>query len=82
MRAERIQIALKEGPPAKQHFNGVSLVGGWWPTIECWISSFVIFGGSGPELLRKPIFCNFPGGGSGTPVPPLDPHVCTVLYKK
>ena len=36
----------------------------------------MIFRGSGPVLLRNPIFCNFPGGGeSGPPVPPLDPRM-------
>ena len=35
-----------------------------------------IFRGSGPELLRNPIFlCFFRGGGPGPPVPPLDPHL-------
>ena len=29
------------------------------PTVmmECWFGSFVIFMGSGPVLLRQPIFC-------------------------
>ena len=31
------------GPPAKGHLNGVSLVGRWWPTVERWLGSFVIF---------------------------------------
>ena len=36
------------------------------PNIECWLCDLR---GSGPVLLRNPIFCNFPGGGSGSPVP-------------
>ena len=58
-----IQIALKAGHQ-------------WWPKIECWLSSFVIFSGSGPVLLRNPILLYFSGGGwSGPPVPPLDPRM-------
>ena len=66
------------GPPAKRHLNGVSLAGRWWPNIECWIGSLVILRGSGPVLLRIPIFLYFPGG-SGPPVPALSgsAHVIT-----
>ena len=48
IRGKRIQIALKAGPigpPAKRHFNGVSLAGHWLPYIECCLGSFVIFQG-------------------------------------
>ena len=31
------------GATAKRHLNGVSLAGRWWPNIECWLGSFVIF---------------------------------------
>ena len=27
------------------------------------------------------ITCDFPGGGSGPPVPPLDPHLCLALRR-
>ena len=53
------------GPPAKRHLNGVSLAGPWFPNIECWFCSFVIFSGSGPVLL----FVIFQRG-SGPPAPP------------
>ena len=46
--------------------------------IECLLGSFVIFRGSGPALLRKPIFFVLSGGGGGglDPLsPPLDPHM-------
>ena len=33
------------GPTAERHLNGVSLAGRWWPNIECWLRSFVIFQG-------------------------------------
>ena len=50
IRGKRIQIALKAGhqrPPAKRHFNGVSLAGRRWPNIECWLGSFfLLFRGS------------------------------------
>ena len=72
MRGERIQIALKAGnyrPTSempKWRFAG----GPMMPNIECWLSSLVNFRGSGPLLLRNPIFCNISGG-----VPPLDPRM-------
>ena len=64
------------GPSAKRHINGVSLACRWWPNIECWLCSFVIFRGSRPVLLRNPKFLRFFRGGVGTPcLPPLDPHM-------
>ena len=62
------------GPPAKPHLNGISLVSRWWPNIECWLGSFVIFQGIGTSFAKKPyIFVIFQGGGGGvwTPCPPL-----------
>ena len=58
------------GLPAKRHLNGVSLACRWWPNIKCWLGSFKIFRGSGPVLLRNPIyFLIFQGGPD--PCPPL-----------
>ena len=58
-----IQIPLKadhHGPTSETPLNGVTLACGWWPNIEYWLGSFVIFRGSGPVLLRNPIFfCDF-----------------------
>ena len=50
MRGVRIQITTISGPssfcpPAKHHLNGVSLACWWWPKIECWLGSFIIFQG-------------------------------------
>ena len=60
------------GPPTKRHLNGVSLACRSWPVIECWLGSFMIFRGSGPVLLRNPIFVvSF--RGVQTPCPPLPP---------
>ena len=43
-----------------------------WPTIECWLGSFVIFRGSGSILLGNPICLRFfRGGGVQTPCPPM-----------
>ena len=60
------------GPAAKRHLNGVSLVGRWWPKIQCWFGSFVIFQGTRASIAKNPIFCEFSGegGGSGAPVLP------------
>ena len=44
------------GPPAKRHLNGVSLACRFWPKIESWLGSFTILRGSGPVLLKNPIF--------------------------
>ena len=38
--------------PLKWRFAGVSI----WPTIECWLGSFVISRESGSILLGNPIF--------------------------
>ena len=78
MRGGRIQIPLIAiiGPPAKGHLNGVSLACWWWPNIECWLSSFVIFLGIWTRIAKKPdIFVIFQGGGVRTPGPPFaSPH--------
>ena len=74
------------GPPAKRHWNGVSLAYRWWPNIECWLGSFVIFRGSGPVLLRNPIVLWFFSGGNGGrnplfPTPSLDPRMNEVILR-
>ena len=43
------------GPSAKRLLNGI-LLACQWPTIECWLGSFVIFRGYGSILLGNPIF--------------------------
>ena len=52
------------GPPAKRHFNGVSLAGRWWPNIECWLGSFVVLQGTRTSIAKKSyifvIFQNMP----------------------
>ena len=63
---ERIEIAIKSGPS-----SGVSLACRYWPTIEFWLGSFVIFRGSGSILLGNPIFPDFSGGWGS--VPPVRP---------
>ena len=63
------------GPPAKRHWNGISLACRWWPNIQCCLGSFVIFRGSGPLLQRNLYFCYISRGVSGPPVPPLDPRM-------
>ena len=56
-----------------------SLVGRWWPNIEFWIGSFVILRGSGPVLLRNPIFfVIFQEGGGLDPLSPLWIRTCSV----
>ena len=48
-----------------------------WPNIECWIVSFMVLQGIRTNIAKKPyIFVIFQrGGGSGPPVPPLDPRM-------
>ena len=82
MRGKRIQKKRAIiGPPAKRHLNGVSLAGRWWPNMEFWLCSFVIFRGSTPVLIRNPLFLWFSGGKGvrpPAPPPPLDPHMVDV----
>ena len=50
------------GPPAKRHkwrFAGVPI----WPSIECWLGSFVIFQGIRTSTAKRTIFLWFSGGG-------------------
>ena len=51
----------------------------WWPNIECWLGSFVIFQGIWTSIAKKPyIFVIFQGGPDPlSPPPPLGP--CMVL---
>ena len=72
------------GPPAKRHWNGVSLAGRWCLNIECWLGGFVIFMGSRPVLQSNPIFfVIFQGGGGSEPPPslPLDPPMILMMRK-
>ena len=71
MRGKRIKIQLKAGHhrPAsetprhlwrlaggKRHaIYGVSLADRWWPDIECWLGSFVIFQGIRTSIAKKHI---------------------------
>ena len=48
------------GQSAEKHSNDVALVSQWWPNIECWLMVALWFSrGSGPVLLRNPIFLWF-----------------------
>ena len=80
-RGEMIQIQQKAGHhrhASERHFNGVSFVGRWWPNIECWLGSFVIFQGIWTSIARKPcIFVIFQGVPD--PLPPLDPPMTPLL---
>ena len=47
------------------------------PTLNAGLVTLWFYRGSGPVLIRNPIFCDFSGGEgeSGPPVPALDPHM-------
>ena len=67
-------------PASETPLNGVSLAVRWWPNIECWLGSFVIFQGIRTSIKQNPIsLWFFWGGGSGPPAPPppLDPCMST-----
>ena len=55
------------GPSSARQWNAIkwrSLACWWLPNIECWLGSFVIFSGSGPNIAKKPyILWFFRGGG-------------------
>ena len=54
-------------PPVKR----VSLACRWWPNIEFWLGSFVLFRESGQVLPWNPIYVwFFRGGGGPDPLPP------------
>ena len=65
--------ATKNGPPLAHQRNAFEmafLLACQWPTIECWLGSFVSFRGSGSILLGNPIFLwFFRGGGGGVRIP-------------
>ena len=57
IRGKKIQIALKTGyhrSASERHLNSVSLAGQWWPNIECWLGSFVVFQGIRTSIAKKP----------------------------
>ena len=67
---------------SKFFLNGVSPAGRWWPNIECWLGSFVIFQGIRTSIAKKPyIFVIFQWGGGGQDrlSHPLDPPVKLVI---
>ena len=75
------------GPPAKGHLNGVSLAGRWWPTVERWLGSFVIFQriwtSIAKELHSFVIFKGVGGGGGvRTPCPPSPLDLCMAENKR
>ena len=51
------------------------------PSLNAGLLALRYFSGSGPVLLRNPIFCDFSGGGVRTPSPPLDPHMKSLCFK-
>ena len=60
------------GPLAKRLLNGVSLACRWWPNVECWLGSFMIFQGIQTSIAKKPyIFVIFQGVGGTDPLSPL-----------
>ena len=68
------------GPPAKRHFNGVSLAGRYRPDIECWLFSFVIFQGIRTSIAKEPYICMIVQA-SGPPAPsPLWIRACGTAF--
>ena len=58
------KLYFSKDPEVFQHFPGRS--------------NFFPLGGGGIQMLisiETHITCDFPGGGSGPPIPPLDPHL-------
>ena len=48
----------------------------WWPNIECWLCSFVIFQGIETSIAKKPCSSVIFQGGGLDPYPlPLDPRM-------
>ena len=80
MRGEMIQIALTachHRPVSKRHLNGVSLAGRWWPYIEFWLGSFVIFQGIRTSIaIKNPIFLRVFSGSRPHAHPSGSAHNC------
>ena len=76
MRGERIENTTKSGPSSARQRNAIEMAYRWraddGPTL---IAGLVVcdFTGSGPVLLRNPIFVIFRWGGGGST--PLKPHI-------
>ena len=71
-------------PASGKPFYGVLLAGEWWPNIECWLGSFVVFQGIRTSIAKKPyIFVIFQ---DPDPLPPPPPsrfvHVMTCAHSK
>ena len=62
--------STKSGPSSARKRNAI---------IECRLCSLLIFSGSGPILLRNPIFCDFSGEGGPDTLTPLDPCMSSVI---
>ena len=61
---------------AKRHLNGVLLVCQWWPSIESWLGSFVVFKWIRTSIAKKPYIFVIFQGGVRTPCPPLWIRTC------
>ena len=87
MREGRIKI-LQAGHhrvASEMPFKGqsVSLAFQWWPNIEYWHGSFIIFQGNWTSIAKKQYFYVFQGGsGLPTPLPPPgSAHVCNQIER-
>ena len=77
---------LSEPSSARQQnsiFNEVLLACRWWPNIECWLGSFVVFQGILTSITKKPYIFVIFQEESGPPVPPPpsgSPHALLLLF--
>ena len=68
-------------PPAKRHWNGVSLAGRWFPNIECWF----VFQWIRTSIAKKPYISWYftwgpnPPDPLPRPPPPLDPRMAYAI---
>ena len=62
------RVGIKKYHERIQNWNGVSLACQWWPNIDCWMGSFVIFQGTRTSITMKPYHLVIFRGG---PCPPL-----------
>ena len=56
------------------YLNGVSLACRWWPNIECWLGSFIVFQGIRTSIAKKSYIFVIFQRGSVLPAPPPPPH--------
>ena len=72
----KLCVCEQQGSGKKKKINQMWIIAcRWWPNIECWLGSFVIFQGIWPSIAKKPYLFVIFQGGPDPLSPPLGPHM-------